>query len=66
MTKEFGAHLRELRTEKGYTQAFVADFLGLNRTTYTKYETGVTQPDLNSLKRLCELFEVDCNTIMNY
>jgi len=66
MTKEFGNHLRELRAQKGYTQEQVAKALDINRTTYTKYETGVTQPDLYALKKLCELLEIDYNTILNY
>ena len=66
MTKEFGDNLRQLRLKKGYTQEQVAITLGINRTTYTKYETGVTQPNLEQLKKLSELFEVDYNTLLNY
>ena len=66
MTKEFGDNLRQLRLKKGYTQEQVAKALGINRTTYTKYETGVTQPSLEQLKKLSELFEVDYNTLLNY
>ena len=66
MTKEFGDHLRQLRIKKGYTQEQVAISLEINRTTYTKYETGVTQPSLEQLKKICKLFEVDYNTILNY
>ena len=66
MSSEFGENLRELRYRKGYTQLEVAKLLNVDRTTYTKYETGVSQPDLDRLKQLCELFEVDYNTILNY
>lgn len=66
MSKAFGNHLRQLRIKKGYTQEQVAKALGINRTTYTKYETGVTQPSLEQLKKLSELFEVDYNTLLNY
>ena len=66
MAKSFGEHLRNLRIEKGLTQRDVGDYLNINRTTYTKYETNVTEPDLKRLKLLCELFEVDYNTMLNY
>ena len=66
MSKAFGNHLRQLRIKKGYTQEQVAKALGINRTTYTKYETGVTQPSLEQLKKLCSLFEIDYNTLLNY
>ena len=64
MKKSFGEHLRDLRIKKGLTQRDVGDFLNINRTTYTKYETNVTQPNLEQLKKLCELFEVDYNTLL--
>lgn len=66
MAKSFGEHLRNLRIEKGLTQRDVGDYLNINRTTYTKYETNVTEPDLKRLKLLCELFEVDYNTLLNH
>ena len=66
MKKSFGEHLRDLRIKKGLTQRDVGDFLNINRTTYTKYETNVTQPNLEQLKKLSELFEIDYNTLLNY
>ena len=66
MSKAFGDNLRQLRLKKGYTQEQVALALGINRTTYTKYETGVTQPSLEQLKKLSDLFEVDYNTLLKY
>lgn len=66
MSLEFGEHLRSLRFDKGYTQAEVAKMLCIDRTTYTKYETGVSEPELKTLKRICEIFEVDYNTLMDY
>lgn len=66
MAKSFGEHLRDLRIEEGLTQRDVGDYLNINRTTYTKYETNVTQPNLEQLKKLCKLFEVDYNTLLYY
>ena len=42
----------------------MADKLNINRTTLTKYETGVTEPDFERLKLICELLDVDYNTIL--
>lgn len=66
MSFEFGEHLRDLRFDNGYTQAEVANLLHIDRTTYTKYETGVSEPDIKMLKKLCDVFEVDYNTLMDY
>lgn len=66
MSKDFGEHLRELRKEKGYTQKVMADMLNINRSTYTYYETGKSQPSFEKLKKLCEILDVDYNTILDY
>ena len=66
MSFEFGEHLKDLRFETDYTQEDIAKLLCIDRTTYTKYETGVSEPNLEILKRLCDIFEVDFNTLMDY
>lgn len=66
MSFEFGEHLKDLRFEKGYSQAEIAKMMCIDRTTYTKYETGKSQPDIEKLKKLCEIFEVDYNTLLDY
>jgi len=64
MSEVFAENLRRFRTEKGYTQEDLAKLLNINRTTLTKYETGVTEPDFERLKLICELLHVDYNTIL--
>lgn len=64
MSEVFAENLRRFRTEKGYTQGELADMLNINRTTLTKYETGVTEPDFERLKLICEILGVDFNTIL--
>ena len=66
MSKEFGDHLRDLRKAIGYTQQDMADMLNISRSTYTYYETGKSQPSFQNLKKLCEILEVDYNTILDY
>lgn len=66
MSKDFGEHLRTLRKAKGYAQKDMADMLNINRSTYIYYETGKSQPSFQNLKKLCEILEVDYNTILDY
>nr|DAH09959.1 MAG TPA: Repressor protein CI [Caudoviricetes sp.] len=61
--RNFIINLRFLRKKKEYTQQEIADRLGINRTTYTKWETGVSEPGLKSIERLCNLLDVDYNTL---
>ena len=60
-----GSKLETLRKGMGLTQKDVADILKINRTTYTKYETGVTEPNIAALKKLAEIFGVDLNYLLS-
>ena len=53
-----GLKLRTCRTNCGLSQRQVADCLGVERSTYTYYETGRSQPDINTLKLLAKIFNV--------
>lgn len=57
-------NLIELRKAKKLTQIQVAEYLNVNRSTYTKYETGVSEPNIDTMKKLAELFEVDVNALV--
>ena len=60
----FGETLTFYRKQKGYTQQQIADILGINRTTYTKYETSVTEPSIEMLRHLSQLLDVDFNALL--
>jgi transcriptional regulator with XRE-family HTH domain len=53
-----GERLKELRKIKKLRQLDIAEFLSIGRTTYTQYETGVTEPDINTLIKLADYFDV--------
>lgn len=56
----FGINLRTLRVQKNLSQQDIADRLSINRTTYTKWELGVSEPSLTMLLKLAEIYDVDC------
>ena len=60
----FGARLKELRRGRKLTQQGVADRLQVDRTTYTKYETGRVSPDQQGLVRLAEVFGVTVDYLL--
>lgn len=67
MSKEFGRHLRDLRKQNSkYSQQEMADMLNISRSTYTYYETGKSEPGQDKLKKLCDILNVDFNTLLNY
>ncbi|OKL37027.1 helix-turn-helix domain-containing protein [Domibacillus mangrovi] len=51
--------LRENRKEldSKYTQGYVAEILGVARTTYTAYENGTKQPPMETVTKIATLFE---------
>ena len=60
----FGINLRTLRVQKNLSQQDIADRLSINRTTYTKWELGVSEPSLTMLLKLAEIYDVDCNLLL--
>lgn len=60
----FGINLRTLRVQKNLSQQDIADRLSINRTTYTKWELGVSEPSLTMLLKLAEIYDVDCNRLL--
>lgn len=50
--------LRELRTKKGVYQKDIAKYLGVDRTTYVKYERGDSEPSIDIIKKLANYFDV--------
>ena len=59
----FSANLVKYRKRMGYTQKQLADILGINRTTYTKYETGVCEPSVAMILAIVEALKIDVNTL---
>lgn len=61
----FGKNITDYRKLCGLTQQQVADMLNLNRTTYTKYETGVSEPSIEIMKKIASIFGVDVNALFD-
>ena len=50
--------MKKMRRSAGYTQQSVADFLKIDRSTYSYYETGKTQPSVEALTGLSSLYGI--------
>ena len=62
--KQFGEILKTLRKSKNLSQGEVADFLGVDRSTYTKYELGKI-PDVSVVARLSAFYNVSADGILS-
>lgn len=56
--------LKELRNKYGYSQQELANILFVNQTAVSQWERGVTTPNKASLAKLCELFHVSADYLL--
>ncbi len=57
-------NLRELRLARGKTQKDMAEYLGIDRTTYVKYETGSSEPNIEAINKLADYFSVTTDYLL--
>lgn len=60
----FKEKLTEARKSTGFTQTEVAKELKIPRSTIANYESGRTQPDIETLSRLIDFYEVSADWIL--
>ena len=63
MTK-VSKNIRKLRTEKNLTQEDIAKKLFVTRQTVSSWESGRTQPDIDTIMKLSELFGVSAEELI--
>lgn len=61
---EFGKLIKELRIEKGLTIKQVADAVEVNVRAYNYYEQSRNEPSLETLKKICDFFDVSADYLI--
>lgn len=61
--QKLGEVLRRYRCAHNFTQKKVADYLDIDRTTYTKYET-VRKPEIDVIMKLAALYNVSVDEML--
>ena len=59
-----GNKLREYRESRNMTQKEIAEALGVEAATVSKYESGLLEPKIDSLKKLAEIFDVTVDELL--
>ena len=59
-----GKKIKLYRESKNMTQGEVADILGVKAATISKYEAGTLEPNIESLKKLSDLYEVSIDDLL--
>lgn len=66
MIVEFSRKLKEIRKEKGFTQEYIANKVGVSFQSVSKWENGLSIPDLEIIMRLAKILDIDINTLSGY
>ena len=53
-----GSKIKLYRENKKMTQKEIAEILGVEPATVSKYESNMLEPNISALKKLSEIFEV--------
>ena len=61
----YGQRIAELRKKKNLTQAELGAKLNVTAQAISKWENNLSEPDLESIKMLCELFEISVDTFLS-
>lgn len=65
MIIEIGNKIRQLRTERGMTQERLGDLLGVSSQAVSKWESGLTAPDIQLLPELSVAFGVSIDELFS-
>ena len=56
--------LRQLREDHDKTQKEIAEYLGINQTVYSRYETGKNDMKPNQIIALCDYYKVSADYVL--
>lgn len=63
MKSAFHTFLAELRYERGFSRAYMAEKLGVSQSVYAGYENGSEEPDLSTLERISDVLECSIDAL---
>lgn len=62
--KKIGKFIALCRKENGYTQATLAEKLGITDRAVSKWENGKSMPDASIMLELCELLKINVDELL--
>ena len=61
----FKDNLQKLRKKHGLSQEALAEQLDVTRQSVSKWESGISYPEMDKLLSICKIFSVDMDTLLN-
>ena len=60
----FSDNLQYIRAQVGVTQEQLAEQLNVSRQSVSKWESGASFPEMDTLLRICDLYDVNLDTLL--
>lgn len=60
----FGDNIKRLRKNKGLKQQEIAELLGIKRNTYSDWENGKTEPKLENVVKIAQIFNTTTDKLL--
>ena len=64
MNTAVGSNIKVYRAQNNFTQQQLADKLSVSRQTIASYESGRTEPDIATMEKLAEIFDISVDELM--
>lgn len=64
MGDAFNENLRIAREKKGLTQKDVAETIGVAKSTYSLYESGSREPNVQTIKKIADTLDVSADVLL--
>lgn len=61
----FAENLKKIRKDKGYTQEILAEKLNVVRQNVSKWEKGLSLPDVDMLSKIANVLETNVNILLD-
>lgn len=64
MGEKFNENLKEARIKKGLSQKEVADNIGVAKSTYSLYESGNREPNVQTIKKIADFLNISADELL--
>lgn len=64
MGEHFNENLKLAREQKGLSQKDVAEKIGVAKSTYSLYESGNREPNVQTIKKIADVLEVSADELL--
>lgn len=64
MGDNFNENLKEARLKSGLSQKDVAEKIGVAKSTYSLYESGNREPNVNTIKKIADFLKVSADSLL--